>query len=112
MIWLDTHDSVKKWSSEEKIIPYFDPTEGRIRRYFPDFIVEFWSPDKKKINTVVIEIKPMAQTLPPKQGKSKRSFMKESFTYARNVAKWESAKKWANAQGWDFKIMTEKELGL
>lgn len=111
MLWLDSHDSVKSWSSEEKVIPYFDPTTSRMRRYFPDFIVEFQDKDKH-IKMVVIEIKPYSQTIKPTQTGTKRRFIKEALAYGKNVAKWTAAKEWANNKGWDFKVMTEKELGI
>ena len=37
--WLDLHNDVIWWQSEEVIVPYRSPIDGRIHRYFPDVIV-------------------------------------------------------------------------
>ena len=65
MEYLDTHPQVIEWASEEFAIPYFDPTVGYARRYFPDFLVKIR--EAKGVRTVVIEVKPESQTRPPKQ---------------------------------------------
>jgi hypothetical protein len=39
MGWLDNHPGVLQWGSEELIIPYRSPIDGRVHRYFPDFII-------------------------------------------------------------------------
>ena len=36
----------------------------------------------------------------------------EQKTYVKNKAKWEAAEKWAKKKGIEFKILTEKELGI
>ena len=38
--WCDKNPAVIKWKSEENIIPYRCPTDGKIHRYFVDFYVE------------------------------------------------------------------------
>ena len=48
MSYLDRHPHVMKWASEEVIIPYKSPIDGRMHRYFPDFYVEQINKDKKK----------------------------------------------------------------
>ena len=40
MMYCDTNESVIEWSSEEIIIPYLSPWDGRIHRYFPDFYIK------------------------------------------------------------------------
>ena len=37
MVYCDNTESVIEWGSEEIIIPYKSPWDGRIHRYFPDF---------------------------------------------------------------------------
>ena len=40
MRYLDGNDSILKWSSEEIVIPYRSPIDGKVHRYFPDFWVK------------------------------------------------------------------------
>ena len=106
--WCDKNPSVLKWSSEETIIPYRCPTDSRIHRYFVDFKITV-STGK----TYIIEVKPAAQTQPPiYPGRQTQKYITESLTFMKNQAKWEAAIEFAKDRGWEFKIITEKELGL
>ena len=112
MCFLDGHENVLKWGSEELAIPY--TWCGEVHRYFPDFIVEFKSKDGK-IKKMIVEIKPYSQTQPPAFPKRKTQKALESYeqavaTYTKNVAKWEHAKKFCADQGAEFLVLTEKEL--
>ena len=40
MVYCDTSGSIIEWGSEEIIIPYLSPWDGRIHRYFPDFYIK------------------------------------------------------------------------
>ncbi len=104
MMQLDHDPKVIEWGSEELSVPYFDPTRGTVHRYYPDFKVKYQ--DGK---TYLVEIKPHKQTK-PSQAKNKRRHLKESITYARNVAKWKSAKVYCEDRDWKFIILTEKEI--
>lgn len=106
--WCDKNPSVLKWSSEETIIPYRCPTDNRIHRYFVDFKITV-STGK----TYIVEVKPAAQTQPPiYPGRQTQRYITESLTFMKNKAKWEAAIEFARDRGWEFKIITEKELGL
>lgn len=111
-LWCDKNPSIIKWSSEETIIPYRCPTDNRIHRYFVDFKVQVR--DKNgNIKTYLIEVKPDKQTRPPEfPGRRTKRYLLESMTYMKNQAKWESAINFAKDRGWEFKILTEHELGL
>lgn len=109
---LDTHPQVVKWSSEEIIIPYKSPIDGRRHRYFPDFFV-------KQINSkgieesILIEVKPKNQTAPPERSsKITKKYLNEVATWGVNQAKWEAASRYCKEKGWKFIVMTEKELGI
>ena len=106
--WCDKNPSVVKWSSEETIIPYRCPTDNHIHRYFIDF--------KITVNTgktYLVEVKPYKQTqLPEYPGKRTQRYLIESLTFMKNQAKWEAATNYAKDRGWEFKIITEHELGL
>lgn len=111
MRYLDKHPEISQWASEEHIIPYRSPIDGRKHRYFPDFWIK-----KSDGSCSLIEVKPSAQTKPPvgitKNMKPTRSQLNEIMTYGINKAKWEAAQKYCTQKGWSFLIMTEKELGI
>ena len=68
MKWADLNPAVLKWNSECVIIPYISPVDNRQHRYFVDFAILIEKPDGTR-HRYLIEIKPHAQTLPPKRGK-------------------------------------------
>ncbi len=112
MKYCDTKQSILEWGSEEYVIPYRYPTSGKIRRYFPDFYIKV-KESSGKIKKYIIEIKPARQTKEPKiQNKKTRGYIYEVYTYAKNQAKWEAAKDFCDNRLWEFKILTEKELGI
>lgn len=116
---LDSSPNIIWWASEEIAIPYIDPTKknsqgsyGRPRRYFPDLLYCRKNPDGTQ-TTVMVEIKPAKEAQPPvhKPGKKRRYIIAEEMTWATNSAKFEAAKAFCKKQGWEFAIMTEKEIG-
>lgn len=110
--WCDKNPSILKWSSEETIIPYRCPTDNRIHRYFVDFNIQVQQQDGK-IKRYLIEVKPAKQCVPPVYpGKKTKRYITESMTYIKNQAKWDAAGEYCKDRGWEFKIITEKELGL
>jgi hypothetical protein len=61
----------------------------------------------------MIEIKPKKQTLPPqKPQRQTKKYISEVYEYAKNQAKWEAAKEWCEDRGYEFKVITEQELGI
>lgn len=112
MVWLDDNQNIIEWSSEEIAIPYRSPKDGRIHRYFPDFVVKAKMPDET-IKTLILEVKPLAQTKEPsKQTKRTKRYITEVTTWAVNQQKWKMAEEYCLDRGWQFKIITEKELGI
>ena len=111
-IWLDNNPAVLGWGSETIVIPYINPLDNRIHRYF----VDFWAQIKNQegiSHTYIIEIKPYYQSIPPviTKHKRKKTILEEQATFLINQAKWEAAKKYAAKRGWKFIVLTEKELG-
>ena len=111
---LDSHSDVIEWSSEEIIIRYRSPIDGKVHRYFPDF----WVRKKDKdgiLSCDLIEVKPFNQTRPPTvmegKGITKR-YLNEVMTWGINSAKWKAAREYCAEKKWNFVIITEKELGL
>ena len=61
---------------------------------------------------MLIEIKTSRQCVRPKPPKKKtKSYMRESFEFIKNQAKWKAATNYVEDNGAVFKIITEKELG-
>ena len=109
---LDKDPTVVEWASEEHVIPYRSPIDNRIHRYFVDFYVKKVFPDGKT-RIALIEIKPTAQTMPPKvQTKVNKRYITEVQTWGINSSKWEAAKAFCKDRGWTFEILTEHELGI
>jgi|TARA_R110000824_G_scaffold158401_2_gene332224 hypothetical protein len=110
--WCDLNENVTAWDSECVIVPYNNPLTGRINRYFVDGLITINETNGPK--TYLIEIKPSKQTVPPvvKKSKKRSTMLYEQKTYVKNRAKWDAAEKWAKKKGIEFKILTEKELGI
>ena len=112
MKWCDSHDHIVEWGSEEIVVPYRSPLDGRVHRYFPDFYIKV----KNKNGTMkkyIIEIKPKKQTLEPKQPKRRtKRYLTEVTTYVTNQAKWEAAREWCLDRGLEFLILTEEHLNV
>lgn len=108
MVYCDKNEEIVTWASEELPILYRSPFDGRVHRYFPDFII------KTKVGKkYIIEIKPYRQCYPPKPPKKKsRSYLNEQLEYIKNQAKWQAAKIYCEGNDFEFKIFTEKELGI
>lgn len=112
MVYLDSHAEVLEWASEEFCIPYRSPVDNKIHRYFPDFKVKKLLPNNQT-ETVVIEIKPKSQSVPPVlKSKPTKRYLREVMTYGVNEAKWKAAAEYCSDRKWKFMVMTEKELGI
>ena len=112
MNYLDSNSNVIEWSSEEIIIPYISPVDNKRHRYFPDFMVVVKGPNNTR-KTMLLEVKPEAQTKEPKRRKRlTEQYINEVKTWGINQAKWRCAKEYCADRGWEFKLITEKELGI
>ena len=107
MRYCDLNDDILYWASEELPVRYYNPLDKKYHRYFPDFVVKTVNNEK-----YMIEIKPSRQVTKPKPPKKKtKSYMRESFEYIKNQAKWQAAKSYCDDKGMKFKLITEKDLG-
>ena len=113
MEYCDLTESISQWQSEEFWIPYKSPLDNRVHRYFPDFFIKYRDAHGKMRN-VVIEVKPAKQLKMPKKNPKKRtkSWAYEVQTYVVNQAKWKAAESYCADRKYEFKIMTEKDLGI
>ena len=110
--WCDMNNSIISWASEEFSIPYVSPKDNRVHKYYPDYLIKV-KEKNDMIKTYVVEVKPYKQTRPPKTPKRKtKSYLTECVTYAVNQAKWKAAKEFCEDHRIEFKVVTEKELGI
>ena len=111
MVYCDKNDKVIEWGSEEVIVPYRSPWDGKIHRYFPDFYIKI-KQSSGGVKKFIIEVKPEYQCKQPNKTPKKRTrkWYKEVQTYGINQAKWKSAIDWCANRGMEFKILTEKHL--
>ena len=110
MVKLDEREDVLNWGSEEMNIPYRSPLDNKIHRYFPDFIAKMRKADGTTFIRM-IEVKPHAQSVEPtKPKKVTKRFINEVMTWGVNKAKWDAARAYCADKGWEFTVITEKEL--
>jgi hypothetical protein len=110
--WCDKNPSIIKWQSEETVVPYRCPTDNKIHRYFVDFQIQVQQKDGS-LKRYLVEVKPAKQCVPPEYpGRQTKRYITESMAYIKNQAKWKAATEYCKDRGWEFKIITEKELGL
>jgi hypothetical protein len=102
--FFDTHPSVYKWGSEEISIPYVKPTDGKVHRYYPDFIVVYKDKEGNLIKELV-EVKPMKESV-----LTERSSNYDKISIAINHAKWQAAQAFCEANGMKFRVLTEQSI--
>ena len=112
MKYCDSNINILEWGSEEMYVLYRSPVYNRPHRYFPDFYIKA-KESNGQIKKYIIEVKPKKQTAPPAKPKRQtKGYLREAFEYARNQAKWKAANEWCIDRGFEFKVLTEKELGI
>ena len=105
--YCDKNPDILEWSSEEIVIPYKSPIDGRWHRYFPDV----WM--RTANDTFLIEIKPLKETQEPKKrSRVTKKYLYEVRTWGINSAKWKAAQEFCADRKWKFQIITEKEMKL
>ena len=105
MLWLDKHSQVISWSSEEIVVPYKSPADGRFHRYFVDFYAQIRDRNGK-LNSYLLEIKPKKQSLI----ESRTASARDRAVVALNHAKWQAANAYCKQQGYTFRVITEDDL--
>ncbi len=112
MVYCDNNQNVLEWQSEEFFIPYRSPVDNRVHRYFPDFFIKY-KDISGTVRSSLIEVKPLRQCSPPAKPKRQtKKYLNEAYEYAKNQAKWKAAQEFCRDRRWEFKVMTEKELGI
>jgi hypothetical protein len=112
MVYCDKNTNILEWGSEEIALPYRSPLDNRVHRYFPDFYIKV-KESNGQIKKYLVEIKPKKQTVEPqiKQRKTKQ-YIYEVTEWAKNQAKWKAAREFCEDRQWQFKIVTEDDLGI
>lgn len=108
--WLSTNSKILRWSSEEVVVNYLSKIDGRVHKYFVDLYFEVKDKDGN-VKKFLAEVKPAAQTVPPKEGRNKKTYINACLTYQRNQDKWKYCKEFAKSRGLNFVILTEKNTG-
>lgn len=113
MFFCDHNGSIIEWGSEEIIIPYKCPTDGRVHRYYPDFYIKV-KDRSGKYQKYIIEVKPKKQTQPPNEKPKRKTvaWRNEVFTFMKNRAKWDAAEDFCEDRQMKFLILTEDHLGV
>ena len=111
MVYCDKNDAIIEWGSEEIIVPYLSPMDGKIHRYFPDFYMKVRQADGST-KKFIIEVKPKSQCKQPVKNPKRRTtkWFNEVKTFAINQAKWKSAREFCEDKGMEFKIFTEDHI--
>jgi len=112
MKYCDENQNILEWSSEEVKIPYISPLDNKRHFYFVDFLVRLENKDKRS-KIYLIEIKPKKQTEKPVLEEGKKlsiSKKRQIMRYLINESKWKAAKRYCELKGWEFLILTEKNL--
>ena len=91
MVYCDKKTNVLEWGSEEIVIPYYSPLDGKMHRYYPDFYMTVKQP-------------------PANPKKRTKAWLKSVKTYAMNEAKFKYAKDFCKDKGLEFLILNEDHL--
>ena len=112
MLYCDKNLNILEWGSEEIALPYRSPLDNRVHRYFPDFYIKV-KESNGQIKKYLVEIKPKKQTVEPKiKQRRTKQYIYEVTEWAKNQAKWKAAREFCEDRQWQFKIVTEDDLGI
>ena len=105
---LETNPNVIKWSSENIQIPYFlseRQKDGTIKQVQHIYNIDYtvYTKDGKRY---IIEVKPLS-LVPLNESQIRRN-----PTIYKNYMKWCAAVKWAKEHNFEFKVVTERDLGI
>lgn len=108
MVYCDTNSAILEWGSEELIVPYKSPIDGKYHRYFPDFYLKYKDKDDN-VRKLIVEVKPKKYTKAPIRNPKRKTtkWKNEVLQYIKNNAKWKAAREWSKKHGMEFTILTE-----
>ena len=106
MQYLDKSPYIVSWAYEPRSIKYLDKSScpPRVRRYFIDFTAVVKAGPVLK--TVWLEVKPYCESCPPKPTAKPEA----KLLWLKNSCKWSAASEIAKSRGYEFHVITEKQL--
>lgn len=121
----DRKENVLEWGSEVITLPYINENDNKKHNYTPDFKITIRD-RKGNIITYICEVKPASQSekfdemgvlIMPKAPKrmtqkSVAKWQERCDVVRMNHSKWVFAREMCKKEGYTFKILTEKELGI
>jgi len=61
---------------------------------------------------MILEVKPKKETREPEKKRMSRRYITEVMTWGVNQAKWSAATEYCADRMWEFRLITESELGI
>lgn len=113
--YCDLNEKVIAWSSETIQVPYMNPVDNVIKSYNLDFYLKVRQQDGTA-KEFIAEVKPAKKLLKPILPKTRltekrvNAHILQMKEYAVNMYKFQAAKEWAKARGWEFILVTENFL--
>lgn len=110
--YLDSNPAVLFWNSEDVVIKYVSPVDGRIHNYHVDVVAKIRNRHGEE-KVYAIEVKPEYQMIPPKMSSTNKKRLTEDIeTYSINQAKWAAAKAFFEKQNIIFLVLNEYDIGI
>ena len=110
MVYCDTNENILEWGSEEICLPYRSPIDNRVHRYFPDFYIKV--KESNSIKKYLIEVKPKNKQLLQRNQEDKQKVIFVKHTSMQRIKRSGKAKEFCADRMWEFKVITEIELGI
>lgn len=104
MRFCDNNPAILQWASEAIHINYRNPFTNRNTIYVPDFLIVYQDKTGKR-HGEVIEVKPSKET-----NLQEAKSIRDKSAVALNLHKWQAAKKFCEAQGLRFRVVTERDI--
>ena len=116
MKYFDSSPKVLHWNSEGVIIPYLYAVDGKMHRYFMDFLAVIKCNDGV-VRKYLFEYKPKSKMVEPKppstKSKSRKKvarYITEKLDYIKNTNKWEYTSVYAKKNGLLFFVIHEEHV--
>ena len=113
MAYLDKTPQILRWTYEPRSILYKDLTmldehgrPGKQRKYYIDFVAII-KHKSGNLKTIWIEVKSDKETHAP----SEKAGSEAKKIWIRNNCKWSAAKRLCESKGFEFHVITDKQLG-
>ena len=123
MRFCDKYATILEWGSEVLKLPYISEVDGKQHMYITDFYMKCRDVHGN-IDKYIIEVKPESQMAklnehneliypdPPKTRSQKAllRWQEKCNVIRTNNSKWKAARRWCAANGYIFKVLTERQI--